>query len=48
MILNVLKFEIRILSLPALLNTCRGIFWLIYYDLVQQKIINFGQNYLTG
>jgi len=34
--------------LPALLNTYRGIVWLIYYDLVQQKIIHFEQTYLTG
>ena len=45
---NVLKFEIRILSLPALLNTCRGIFGSIYYGFVQQKIISLEQNYLTG
>jgi hypothetical protein len=43
-----LAFDFGILDLPALLNTCRGTFWLIYNDLVQQKIVNFEQNYLTG
>jgi hypothetical protein len=45
---KILDFDVAILDLPTLLNMCWGTFWLIYDDLVQLKIINFGQNYLTG
>jgi hypothetical protein len=39
--IKILDFDVGILDLPALFSTCRGTFWLIYDDLVQQKIVNF-------